>query len=86
MSDEDVYDAYEDVVARARNYQPEATILGVQVQEMLDLEESTETIVGMNRDPSSARCCCSGWAVSSSRFSRIPRFAWPRSANPTRAR
>ncbi|TYT60613.1 acetate--CoA ligase family protein [Natrialba swarupiae] len=51
VSDEDVYDAYEDVVARARNYQPEATILGVQVQEMLDLEESTETIVGMNRDP-----------------------------------
>ncbi|MWV41217.1 acetate--CoA ligase [Natrialba sp. INN-245] len=51
VSDEDVYDAYEDVVARARNYQPDATILGVQVQEMLDLEESTETIVGMNRDP-----------------------------------
>jgi acetate---CoA ligase (ADP-forming) len=51
VSDEDVYDAYEDVVARARNYQPDATILGVQVQELLDLEESTETIVGMNRDP-----------------------------------
>ncbi|MEY7847804.1 acetate--CoA ligase family protein [Natrarchaeobius sp. A-rgal3] len=51
VSDEDVYDAYEDVVARARNYQPDATILGVQVQEMLDLEASTETIVGMNRDP-----------------------------------
>ncbi len=51
VADEDVYDAYEDVVARARNYQPDATIIGVQVQEMLDLEESTETIVGMNRDP-----------------------------------
>ncbi|TYL36648.1 acetyl-CoA synthetase [Natronococcus pandeyae] len=51
VSDEDVYDAYEDVVARARNYQPDATILGVQVQEMLDIDESTETIVGMNRDP-----------------------------------
>jgi len=51
VSDEDVYDAYEDVVAKARNYQPDATILGVQVQEMLDLEGSTETIIGMNRDP-----------------------------------
>ncbi|RQG97691.1 acetate--CoA ligase family protein [Natrarchaeobius chitinivorans] len=51
VADEDVYDAYEDVVARARNYQPDATILGVQIQEMLDLEAATETIVGMNRDP-----------------------------------
>ncbi|MXV62273.1 CoA-binding protein [Natronorubrum sp. JWXQ-INN-674] len=51
VADEDVYDAYEDVVARARNYQPDATILGVQIQEMLDLETATETIVGMNRDP-----------------------------------
>jgi len=51
VADEDVYDAYEDVVARARNYQPDATIIGVQVQEMLDLESATETIVGMNRDP-----------------------------------
>ncbi|OVE86220.1 acetate--CoA ligase family protein [Natronolimnobius baerhuensis] len=51
VSDDNVYDAYEDVVSRARNYQPDATIIGVQVQEMLDLEASTETIVGMNRDP-----------------------------------
>ncbi|SEQ33264.1 acetate--CoA ligase family protein [Natrinema salaciae] len=51
VADEDVYDAYEDVVARARNYQPDATIIGVQIQELLDLEAATETIVGMNRDP-----------------------------------
>ncbi|ADD07027.1 acetate--CoA ligase (ADP-forming) [Natrialba magadii ATCC 43099] len=51
VSDDEVYDAYEDVVARARNYQPDATILGVQVQAMLDLEGTTETIVGVNRDP-----------------------------------
>ncbi|MFC6717284.1 acetate--CoA ligase family protein [Natrialbaceae archaeon GCM10025810] len=51
VADEDVYDAYEDLVSRARSYQPNATILGVQVQELLDLEESTETIVGVNRDP-----------------------------------
>ncbi|KYH27921.1 succinyl-CoA ligase [ADP-forming] subunit alpha [Halalkalicoccus paucihalophilus] len=48
---EDVYDAYEDLVTRARNYQPDATLLGVQVQEMLDLDSGVETIVGMNRDP-----------------------------------
>jgi acetyltransferase len=48
---EDVYDAYEDLVSRARNYQPDATILGVQVQELLDVDAGVETIVGMNRDP-----------------------------------
>ncbi|WP_122091040.1 acetate--CoA ligase family protein [Halalkalicoccus subterraneus] len=48
---EDVYDAYEDLVTRARNYQPDATLLGVQVQEMVDLDSGVETIVGMNRDP-----------------------------------
>ncbi|WP_135822446.1 acetate--CoA ligase alpha subunit [Halostella litorea] len=51
VENEDVYDAYEDLVSRARNYQPDADILGVQVQEMVDLDEGTETIVGMNRDP-----------------------------------
>ncbi len=51
VADADVYDAYEDLVARARNYQPDATILGVQVQELVDLDVATETIVGMNRDP-----------------------------------
>jgi hypothetical protein len=43
--------AYEDLVTRARNYQPDAEILGVQVQEMVDLDAGVETIVGMNRDP-----------------------------------
>jgi acetyltransferase len=48
---EDVADAYEDLVVRARNYQPDATILGVQVQEMVDIDTGTETIVGVTRDP-----------------------------------
>ncbi|SNZ02740.1 acetyltransferase [Natronoarchaeum philippinense] len=48
---EDVYDAYEDLVTRAHNYQPDASITGVQVQEMADLDAGTETIVGLNRDP-----------------------------------
>ncbi|USZ68382.1 acetate--CoA ligase family protein [Halorussus salilacus] len=51
VPDEEVYDAFEDLVTRARNYQPDATILGVQVQEMVDLDSGTETIIGMNRDP-----------------------------------
>ncbi|WP_435153572.1 acetate--CoA ligase family protein [Haladaptatus sp. DFWS20] len=51
VPNEEVYDAYEDLVTRARNYQPDATILGVQVQEMADLDSGTETIIGMNRDP-----------------------------------
>ena len=47
----DVRDTYEDLVARARNYQPDATILGVQVQELVDVDAGTETIVGASRDP-----------------------------------
>jgi len=46
-----VADTYENLVARARNYQPDATVLGVQVQELVDLEAGTEVIVGVTRDP-----------------------------------
>ncbi|WP_336037662.1 acetate--CoA ligase family protein [Halobacterium yunchengense] len=48
---DEVRDAYEDLVTRARNYQPDATILGVQVQELVDTDAGTETILGANRDP-----------------------------------
>ncbi|WP_423751321.1 acetate--CoA ligase family protein [Salinirarus marinus] len=51
VANEDVYDAYEDLITRARNYQPDATILGVQVQEMVDIDAGVETIVGTTRDP-----------------------------------
>jgi acetyltransferase len=44
-------DVYEELIVRARNYQPDATLLGVQVQETVDVETGTETIVGMTRDP-----------------------------------
>jgi acyl-CoA synthetase (NDP forming) len=47
----EVRDTFEDLVARGQRYQPDATILGVQVQEQLDLEDGTETIVGVTRDP-----------------------------------
>ncbi len=48
---EDVRDAYEEIVTRIRNYQADATIYGVQVQELVDVDVGVETIVGMNRDP-----------------------------------
>lgn len=51
VAPEDVRDTYEDLLVRARNYQRDASILGVQVQEMVDLEVGTETILGVNRDP-----------------------------------
>ncbi|ACV12445.1 CoA-binding domain protein [Halorhabdus utahensis DSM 12940] len=51
VPDDEVASTYDDLIARARNYQPDATILGVQVQEMADLDAGTETIVGINRDP-----------------------------------
>ncbi len=46
-----VEDTYEDLVARAKRYRAEASVLGVYVQEMLDLGDSVEVIVGANRDP-----------------------------------
>jgi acetyltransferase len=51
VPNEDVYDTYEALVSRARNYQPDATVIGVQVQEKIDLDAGTEAIVGTNRDP-----------------------------------
>ncbi len=48
---DDVADTYERIVTRTYAYQPDATIRGVQVQEMIDTAESVETIIGMNRDP-----------------------------------
>jgi acetyl coenzyme A synthetase (ADP forming)-like protein len=51
VADTEVTDVYEDLLTRAKNYQPDANILGVQVQERLDVEAGTETILGMNRDP-----------------------------------
>jgi len=51
VAPEDVRDTYEDLVVRARNYQSDASILGVQVQEMIDVDAGTETILGVNRDP-----------------------------------
>ena len=51
VSTDEVFDAYEDLVTRARNYQPDATLLGVQVQELVHTGSSVETIVGANRDP-----------------------------------
>ncbi len=47
----DVRDVYESLLTRAKNYQPDAEIIGVQIQELVDLDRSVETIVGMNRDP-----------------------------------
>jgi acetyl coenzyme A synthetase (ADP forming)-like protein len=51
VAQDEVADTYETLRTRARNYQPDAEILGVQVQEMVDIDAGTETILGMNRDP-----------------------------------
>jgi acetyltransferase len=51
VPDEEVAATYDDLVQRARTYQPDAHVLGVQVQELLDLDAGVETIVGINRDP-----------------------------------
>jgi len=47
----DARDTYESLITRARNYQSDATIVGVQVQEQVDTAAGVETILGSNRDP-----------------------------------
>ncbi|MBX0297821.1 acetate--CoA ligase family protein [Haloarcula nitratireducens] len=48
---EDVQDTYRTIHKRATDHDPDATILGVHVEELVDPDESTETIVGAKRDP-----------------------------------
>jgi acetyltransferase len=50
VSTEDVRDTYRTLRERATDHDPEATILGVRVEELADPGESTETIVGVNHD------------------------------------
>ncbi len=47
----DVEATFEDIVTRVRNYRSDASILGIYVQEQLDLSDAVEVIVGANRDP-----------------------------------
>ena len=51
VTPDEASDTFERLVSRARSYQSDATIIGVQVQEMVDLTDATETIVGCIRDP-----------------------------------
>lgn len=51
VSSGDIREAYERIVTNVQNYQTSATIVGVYVQEMVDLSAGTETIVGAVRDP-----------------------------------
>jgi acetyl coenzyme A synthetase (ADP forming)-like protein len=47
----DVATTFEDLYARAHEYRSDATILGVQIQEQVDVGDGQETIVGAARDP-----------------------------------
>lgn len=47
---ERVAETYEAIRERASSYDPDASVLGVRIEELVDPEESTETIVGVNRD------------------------------------
>ncbi|AKH97826.1 acetate--CoA ligase alpha subunit [Halanaeroarchaeum sulfurireducens] len=51
VSEADVEETYEELLSVAHDHDANADILGVQVQEMVDMDSGTETIVGMNRDP-----------------------------------
>lgn len=47
---DEVQDTYEDIIARARRYRDNASILGIYIQDMVDLDTAVEVIVGANRD------------------------------------
>lgn len=47
---ENVRDTYRAFIDRAEEHDPDATILGVQVEELIDFDEETETIIGVNHD------------------------------------
>ena len=51
VSIEAAADTYRAIVDRARNHDPEASVLGVRVEGLVDPAESTETIIGAKRDP-----------------------------------
>ncbi len=46
----DAADAFRAIRDRATDHDPDATVLGVRVEEFVDLADSTETIVGATRD------------------------------------
>ncbi|WP_253737582.1 acetate--CoA ligase family protein [Halohasta salina] len=51
VQETDAADTYRRLVERAREHDPEAQVLGVRVEELVDPAERTETIVGASRDP-----------------------------------
>lgn len=48
---DDIPDTYEDLIATARRYREDASVIGIYVQEMVDVDDGVEVIVGANRDP-----------------------------------
>ncbi|WP_435099240.1 acetate--CoA ligase family protein [Halarchaeum sp. P4] len=48
---DEVAATYETLLDRARSHDPDATVLGVHVQERVDTEAGVETILGATRDP-----------------------------------
>lgn len=50
VSIDTVRDTYRTLIERANDHAPDGTILGVRIEELVDPDESTETIVGVNRD------------------------------------
>lgn len=51
VSPDAVGDTYHRLTERAVDHEPEARLLGVRVEELVDMDENTETIVGATRDP-----------------------------------
>jgi len=51
VPDGEIVDTYRSLIERARQYDSEATVLGVRVEALVGPDERTETIIGAKRDP-----------------------------------
>ena len=50
-TNEEVLDAFEGILSRARALRPDAQVLGVTVEPMVDLPDSRELLIGVTQDP-----------------------------------
>lgn len=50
-TNDEVLDAFEDILSRARALRPDAQVLGVTVEPMVDLPDSRELLIGVTQDP-----------------------------------
>ena len=73
----EVREAFDTLIQRATAYNPNAQIIGVTVQQMVQ-KKGYEVILGGKTTPFLVQLCSLGWAVSAWNFSRTTRWGFLR--------